>query len=538
MKDTKRTDRRGRFCRYLKVTCDSVSCIAHVRELSYVTSVGEPCYKEYRQHTPIPASLLYCGQQQRLFASFKRRFRAKRTTLTSNEANAGNQMGESLNPTVNHISYGGGQFDVSTNNDNLNKWQSQYDESKTSQAETGTSGNRTSTVPPNFRVWETVGRNGTTCDVGSGFRFRVLSYNVLAQYLLECHPHLYSTCSPKNLKWKVRATHLYDEIINLAPDILCLQEVQASHLDSFYSRFEAIGYSGIFKQKTGHRHDGCAIYYKDSLFEMTEHMSVEFYQPELPILNRDNIGVMVKLVPRGMPTCPIVVATTHLLYNPKRTDVRLAQIQVFLAEIDRFAYYSSGGQSGHLPIILTGDLNSLPDSAVIKLLDQGLVRASPFRDSSDWKRIGVTDNCQHLAVYLDRQIGRPTDHKTIKIFNSDYRGVYPESSTCAVTESDPPGCDYNELFNSGVVGHSLQLQSVYEKRKPDGAMEASTFQEYWVTVDYIYFSTCSSLKLVERLRLPTAEECVVLGTLPNDVYGSDHLALAATFELRPMKASL
>jgi protein angel len=69
---------------------------------------------------------------------------------------------------------------------------------------------------------------------------------------------------------------------------------------------------------------------------------VEFYQPELPILNRDNIGVMVKLVPRAQAGAPIVVATTHLLYNPKRTDVRLAQIQVFLAEIDRFAFYSNG----------------------------------------------------------------------------------------------------------------------------------------------------------------------------------------------------
>lgn len=72
-------------------------------------------------------------------------------------------------------------------------------------------------------------------------------------------------------------------------------------------------------------------------------LKVEFYQPELPILNRDNIGVMVKLMPIGSAyLTPLVVATTHLLYNPKRTDVRLAQMQVFLAEIDRFAYFNNG----------------------------------------------------------------------------------------------------------------------------------------------------------------------------------------------------
>jgi protein angel len=69
---------------------------------------------------------------------------------------------------------------------------------------------------------------------------------------------------------------------------------------------------------------------------------VEYYQPHLPILNRDNIGIMVKLVPRHCPDTPIVVATTHLLYNPKRTDVRLAQMQVLLAEIDRFAFFDNG----------------------------------------------------------------------------------------------------------------------------------------------------------------------------------------------------
>ena len=37
---------------------------------------------------------------------------------------------------------------------------------------------------------------------------------------------------------------------------------------------------------------------------------------------------------------PILVATTHLLYNPKRTDIRLAQSALLLAELDRVAVHN------------------------------------------------------------------------------------------------------------------------------------------------------------------------------------------------------
>ncbi|KAL0902778.1 hypothetical protein ABMA27_000579 [Loxostege sticticalis] len=513
------------FCRYLRVTCDNNSYRSHVRKYLHFC-IEKTCRIENSLGTLLLPPLFHSAIQSRLFASGKKRSRIKIPSLKSNEPKRTRQMSESLQPNLSHISYGG-QFEVSAAEENID-WRSQCSESGSS------TNSRASKVPSDFRVWESAGKKSDSADGSKPFRFRVVSYNVLAQYLLECHPYLYTECSPRNLKWNVRAARLYDEIVNLAPDILCLQEVQASHLDSFYSKFEDMGYYGIFKQKTGHRQDGCAIYFKRSVFEMEDHISVEFYQPELPILNRDNIGMMVKLVPRALPRSPIVVATTHLLYNPKRTDVRLAQLQVLLAEIDRFAYYTNARESGHLPIILTGDLNSTPDSAVIKLLDRGHVSASPFRDSSDWKRIGVTDNCQHLSVYLDRLEGKNSLHSNVKIYNSDYCSDAPPQFPIP----DPSGCEHGELFNSGVIGHSLRLVSTYDKVKPDGSTEASTLQDYWVTVDYIYFSLCSSLKLVDRLRLPTSEECAVLGVLPNDVYGSDHLALAASFELRPYKSSL
>ncbi|CAK1588017.1 unnamed protein product [Parnassius mnemosyne] len=512
------------FCRYLMPACENIKYnITHVKKFSHISCRRKTCsFVSSQSSSLVPFTPI--NQQWRLLANIKKRLRNKKPYANANVGKTVKPMSESFQPTLNHVSYGG-HFEIASDDDS-DGW-IQFDESGSTESDNI----KKCEVPSDFRVWEPVNKRNDTCD-GKSFKFKIVSYNVLAQYLLECHPYLYTQCSPRDLKWKVRAARLYDEIVNLQPDILCLQEVQASHLKSFYSKFEDIGYCGVFKQKTGHRQDGCAIYFKRSMFHMEDQISVEFYQPDLPLLNRDNVGMALRLAPLGAPGAPLVVATTHLLYNPKRTDVRLAQIQLFLAEIDRFAYYQNGNQSGHYPIILTGDLNSPPDSAVIKLLDRGRVSASSFRDSSDWRRIGVTDNCQHLSVYLNRLKGAGTDATMIKIYNSEQCGS-PAADYSAIIDAE-----HGALFNSGQLGHNLDLLSVYTQRKPDGSHEATTFQDYWLTVDYIYFSRCSTLKLLERLRLPTAPECAAIGPLPNHVYASDHLALAAIFELKPLSANL
>jgi protein angel len=67
------------------------------------------------------------------------------------------------------------------------------------------------------------------------------------------------------------------------------------------------------------------------------------------------------------------VATTHLLYNPKRQDIRLAQIQILLAELDRISKVKvdANDQKIHLPIILSGDFNLQPYSAPYNLIVNG-----------------------------------------------------------------------------------------------------------------------------------------------------------------------
>ena len=68
--------------------------------------------------------------------------------------------------------------------------------------------------------------------------------------------------------------------------------------------------------------------------ELRDWTSVEFYQPRIDSLDRDNIGILAKFRPRKSSfddSSIFCVASTHLLFNPRRHDVKLAQVALLLA---------------------------------------------------------------------------------------------------------------------------------------------------------------------------------------------------------------
>ena len=63
----------------------------------------------------------------------------------------------------------------------------------------------------------------------------------------------------------------------------------------------------------------------------------------------------------------ILVANTHLHWDPEYSDVKLIQTMMFLSELKTIAERASGvcwtpTNSPPIPIVLCADLNSLPDS--------------------------------------------------------------------------------------------------------------------------------------------------------------------------------
>jgi len=147
-----------------------------------------------------------------------------------------------------------------------------------------------------------------------------MSYNVLSPKLLETHSYLYQDIDPEVLKWDNRKNIFFEEISTLKPDIVCLQEVEESLFGPVYQeKFKTWGYSGVFKKRTRDKEDGCAIFYNSKKFRLLDKLTVEFFQPHIPLLNRDNVALLVKLEAKNARSGnKLVVGTTHLLFNPKR----------------------------------------------------------------------------------------------------------------------------------------------------------------------------------------------------------------------------
>ncbi|XP_016998755.2 protein angel [Drosophila takahashii] len=281
--------------------------------------------------------------------------------------------------------------------------------------------------------------------------FKLVSYNILAQDLLLEHLFLYVGIPQEFLTWRRRQQNLLRELIKLNPDILCLQEMQFDHLAPLVQGLrmgngKKLAY--VYKKKTGHRTDGCAIIYDSSKFELLDQRAVELHDQEVALLNRENVALFARFRFKKEPDQQkeFVVATTHLLYNPKRSDVRCAQVGRILEELSSF--------STDTPIILTGDFNSQPDSSPLELL------------------MGEEESAANS------------------------------------------GALQFEIFDPG-----------------EGT--ASTYQDDWITVDYILRSlgTRSRHKLlpIGVYSLPSINRCSRVGQIPNHYLGSDHYALGAMF---------
>lgn len=216
-------------------------------------------------------------------------------------------------------------------------------------------------------------RNGdSTCeDCEDKFDFSVMSYNILSQELLEDNSHLYRHCRRPVLHWSFRFPNILKEIKHFDADVLCLQEVQEDHYGAeIRPSLESLGYHCEYKMKTGRKPDGCAICFKHSKFSLLSVNPVEFCRRDIPLLDRDNIGLVLLLQPKipcaASPS--ICIANTHLLYNPRRGDIKLTQLAMLLAEISNVAHRKDGS---FCPIVMCGDFNSVPGSPLYSFIKEG-----------------------------------------------------------------------------------------------------------------------------------------------------------------------
>lgn len=113
------------------------------------------------------------------------------------------------------------------------------------------------------------------------------------------------------------------------------------------------------------------------------------------------------------------------------------------------------------------------------------------------------------------------------------------------SNKNPDEKDPHNLFATGQLRHALNLVSVYDHHNRS---EATTFQDKWVTVDYIFYSQHFSpsvdsdydgyLILQSRYSLPSKKDCYKMNlVIPNAYLGSDHLSLAGRFYFQGPKSN-
>ena len=277
---------------------------------------------------------------------------------------------------------------------------------------------------------------------------------------------------------------------------------------------------------------------------------ISFNKPLSRFMNRDNVAILTVLTPRSgnlKGVTPICIGNTHLLFNTKRGDIKLAQLAHLFAEIDRIAI----GTNYKLPVILCGDFNSIPFSPLYNFLTSGVLQFNGMSktvisgqdksinganfmlgDSILPFDLGLTHNCK-WRNYIKNEYEKPwLSHFRRHLEDVKFTSNNHVNESVYLTE---------EREKPGILTHGLDLTSCYMHRLLDGSQEVTTCHDRACsTVDYIFYSpgysprteqNQSQLWLSGVLSLLSEFDLQRMGKLPDKSISSDHLMLMSSFVL-------
>lgn len=374
----------------------------------------------------------------------------------------------------------------------------------------------------------------------------VVSYNILGAQIAFKHRYLYRNVSHKCLEWEWRKKRICEEIKSYDPNILCFQEVD--QFNDLSISLQKDGFKGVHKARTGEACDGCSIFWKDEVFTLLHHEFIEFKSFGL----RDNVAQFcvlqtnqfhsqsdVNIPTSGTPnTRSLVVGNIHLLFNPKRGDIKLGQIRLFLEKAHKLSE-----EWGKIPIVLGGDLNSLPKSAMYQFLSSSELDIQIHdRRKISGQEINSSRSRRNLISITEPLIGGDPQSicRTLTSIPEPLMCGDPQSICRNPTSIPEPlmgGWSSEEVsLATGCEGvthlkHRLNLCSAYaaipgssSSRDELGEPLATSYNsEFMGTVDYIWHTEeLVPIKVLETLPLDTLRR---IGGLPSKEWGSDHLAL-------------
>ncbi|ANB13720.1 CCR4-NOT core exoribonuclease subunit CCR4 [Sugiyamaella lignohabitans] len=336
--------------------------------------------------------------------------------------------------------------------------------------------------------------------------FSIMSYNTLCDRMAT--PQLYAYTPSWALGWNYRKERLLEEIVSIGTDIICLQEVdKISYDDLWVPKLSKLGYTALhwpkgrartMPESEAKKVDGCAMFYKHEKIKLIERHNIDYNLLALRkddfkktadiynrVMNKDNIA-MINVFEQVQTGRLMIVANTHLHWDPAFKDVKLVQVALLLEELEKVVdkYTSNSTPEGakypkltdgkNIPLVVCGDYNSTTDSAVYQLFAQGKIEG---------------------------------------------------------THEDLEGRVYGKITDEGTT-HKLGLKSAYSEI---GELPFTNYTPNFVEViDYIWYST-NSLSVGGLLGQIDPEYTKHFVAFPNPHHPSDHIPLAAQFNFKKVK---
>ncbi|GMF11335.1 unnamed protein product [Phytophthora lilii] len=249
--------------------------------------------------------------------------------------------------------------------------------------------------------------------------FRVMSYNVLYDgYATADHAkkNLFPYVDANIMKESRRIQLILQEIEETNSDIVCLQEMGEHIYKIFFEPMMAsIGFHGFYSGKTGTTNEGCAVFVRTERFEVVEEETLnlaiavqssanpasqgllqDFPEIAKGINRIPSIAQVVILRSKTDPARSIILTNTHLFY---RGDAHLIRLLQGAALVDSVSQRKSEPGFGNAAIIMCGDWNAHPRTALVAYLLDGQIdsthrhwqQAPSFR----WNLSRVDENNSH-----------------------------------------------------------------------------------------------------------------------------------------------
>ncbi|OAF70069.1 hypothetical protein A3Q56_02178 [Intoshia linei] len=329
--------------------------------------------------------------------------------------------------------------------------------------------------------------------------FSVVSYNILAQGYTQLSNFPWLPYS--HLRNITRLPILIDEIRALNANVVCMQEVEGAFLKSHLEGAMAmLGYKCVSKMRSYINNklryiEGCATFYKNiKLKRFNAEKLTDIFENSMKKynINSNDHRVVSKLIKK----MPDVILTSEFEFNGKtfivaNTHINYADFvnfnkQVF--EVISAVEYLKQFKSNNVPIVICGDFNSVPESAMYSFMTTGKVSKDQILQlRKSYDAVNVDDEKKSLLDFIPDEMNQ--------------------------------GIKFTDSYANYVNNIGTAYNSKWEKF------------DYMKTIDYIFYEE-DKLDLVGIMKTTAKKHFFNKKHIPSRCVPSDHLSLKSVFQFK------